>query len=222
MPKAIVSPETHQPSGRLRIIAEVDRPIKSRKFRRRVLCRCDCGSTTEVALKDFHGEHIVSCGCYRLERLSLARTTHGRRHSPEYKSWAGMVQRCTNPNEEAWADYGGRGITVYAGWINDPGAFMDYVGPRPTRRHSIDRIDNSRGYEPGNVRWASRREQNTNRRNTIFVNHLGQDRPLIEVCEETGFPYRGVYQRWHRGVRGAALFAPLRRDIVRNIEISRQ
>lgn len=89
---------------------------------------------------------------------------HGLSNTPEYKCWQQIKARCLNPNHRAYADYGGRGITVHETWVNDFVAFLDHVGPRPSRRHSLDRIDNNRGYEPGNVRWASPKRQNNNRR----------------------------------------------------------
>lgn len=83
---------------------------------------------------------------------------------PEYHSWAHMIQRCTNPKNKAWKNYGGRGITVCDAWRKAFAAFFAYVGCKPSPEHSIERIDNDRGYEPGNVKWATRSEQSLNRR----------------------------------------------------------
>jgi hypothetical protein len=87
---------------------------------------------------------------------------------PLYSTWNGIVQRCTNPNFKQWEDYGGRGITVCDEWRNDSKVFLDYVdselGPKPTRKHSIDRIDNDKGYEPGNIRWMDPSGQQINKR----------------------------------------------------------
>jgi len=84
------------------------------------------------------------------------------RRTPEYQAWQNMRARCMNAAHPKYARYGGRGITVCPEWDSFP-AFFDHIGPRPSADHSLDRIDNERGYEPGNVRWATRREQQLNR-----------------------------------------------------------
>lgn len=74
-------------------------------------------------------------------------------HTPEYRAILNAIQRCSNPNNESYADYGARGISVCKQWSDDPKSFVDYMGKRPSDKHSIDRIDNDGNYEPGNVRW---------------------------------------------------------------------
>ena len=144
----------------------------SRGYQKRWLCQCDCGTERDVfafALKDGSSG---SCGCLHKERVSeaarRAHTHHGEapRGNPsvEYSTWIGMIARCTNPRRRSFKDYGGRGITVCPAWRNNFPAFLSEVGRRSSAAYSIDRIDNSRGYEPGNVRWATRSEQNSNRR----------------------------------------------------------
>lgn len=82
----------------------------------------------------------------------------------EYRAWEGMIQRCTNPNNAAYEDYGGRGITVFPLWIHDFLAFYEYMGPKPYPEYSLDRIDVDGNYEPGNLRWATLYVQRRNRR----------------------------------------------------------
>jgi len=107
--------------------------------------------------------HKRSCGC-------LHRKSHGeasQRKKPqtaEYVAWAGMKRRCFNTHDPKWRDYGGRGIKVDPRWAKDYKEFLKYVGRRPSPMHSLDRIDNDGNYEPGNVRWATARQQYHNRR----------------------------------------------------------
>lgn len=89
---------------------------------------------------------------------------HGMCKSPEYTAWLNLKRRCTDPNHPSWKDYGGRGITVCDAWLASFAAFLGDVGQRPSPLHTIDRLDNDKGYEPGNCAWRTRREQQRNRR----------------------------------------------------------
>ena len=84
------------------------------------------------------------------------------RRSSEYRTWYAMKQRCTNPNVEHYDRYGGRGITVCERWANSFCNFLADMGLKPSRRHSIDRVNNDGNYEPGNCRWATQKEQANN------------------------------------------------------------
>lgn len=88
---------------------------------------------------------------------------HGMKRSPEWKAWVNARRRCTDPSHPDWKNYGGRGITMCAEWLASFAAFYAHIGPRPAGL-TLDRRDNDRGYEPGNVRWATRSEQTANRR----------------------------------------------------------
>ena len=103
--------------------------------------------------------------------------THGlSRGNVVYKAWQNIKDRCLNPRCGFYDRYGGRGIRVYEPWIHDPVAFVAYVdqhlGPRPSPRHSIDRVDNEGHYGPGNIRWASYETQNRNRHMTKYTGKL--------------------------------------------------
>jgi hypothetical protein len=89
---------------------------------------------------------------------------HGQTGTPEYIAWANMLQRCHNPRNPTYARYGACGVVVCDNWRRSFTAFLEDVGPRPTRRHTLDRIDNEGNYEPGNVRWATWKVQSNNRR----------------------------------------------------------
>ena len=112
------------------------------------------------------------------------RTKHGMFGTRIYRVWSEMVQRCTNPNNQHWGHYGGRGITVCDEW-RDFGTFYRDVGDRPTPGHSLDRIDNDAGYGPSNCRWATKSEQNVNRRKKA-----GTSSRFMGVC------WNKLKQRW--------------------------
>lgn len=114
-----------------------------------------------------------------------------------YTNWTAMVQRCTNPNSRGWSGYGGRGITVHQPWLDSFAEFIKDLGPRPSPRHSLDRFPNRSGnYEPGNVRWATGREQTANRDVTLRVG----DVPLAEAAKEVGVAYPTARRRLRAGL----------------------
>ena len=129
--------------------------------------RCDCGTEKEMTASQLQGQ-TVSCGCHRNAVATKRLTTHGKAaggnaHTRVYRIWNAMKQRCQNPNQPHYERYGGRGITVCDRWQKFAEFYAD-MGDPPTDQHSIDRIDNDRGYEPGNCRWATLIEQAQNKR----------------------------------------------------------
>jgi hypothetical protein len=192
---------TGQRFGHLSVEADVGRTSKGGVLWR---CKCDCGQVTSVASSNLQNGHTQSCGCLRNASLNedqlARRRTHGMTRSPEYLSWVAMIQRCTNANHEAFKSYGGRGIKVCDRWRDSFEAFLADMGPRPSLEHSLDRHpDKDGGYEPGNVRWATYRQQNRNTKANRLIEIGGVARPLSEWCEIHSMPYHTVRQRLVRG-----------------------
>ncbi len=123
-----------------------------------------------------------------------------------YQSWSGAINRCTCPSSQSWGRYGGRGIKFAAVW-GDYYRFVADVGERPSRAHSIDRIDNDGNYEPGNVRWATRIEQSRNTSANRMFEFRGAQRCLAEIAEITGCDYSTMHKRLNAGwdIEGAII-----------------
>lgn len=149
--------------------------------KKRWLCRCACGTIRPIIGASLRSGASTSCGCLRDENFT--NRSHGMYLSPIYKIWTGMIQRCHNPKHNSFESYGGRGITVCQQWRDSFEAFVADVGERPSANHSLDRIDNDRGYEPGNVRWATPRQQLLNRRNNRRFLVNGESLTVVELSE---------------------------------------
>lgn len=136
---------------------------------------------------------------------------HGKYGTRVYGAWAGMAQRCTNPNNKYFRLYGGRGIKVCERWALSLEAFLADMGEPPSPQHTLDRIDSNGDYEPGNCRWATAREQARNRTTNRYITYRGQTRLLIEWCEILGQNVARVRARLGLGWdEERALTAPLR------------
>jgi hypothetical protein len=125
---------------------------------------------------------------------------HGLTDLPEYRAWQTMRLRCLNPENKAFKNYGGRGITVCDRWKDNFLAFLRDMGRKPSSAHELDRIDNNKGYEPGNCRWVTRIVNSRNRRSNKWVEFKGERRLLIDVCEQFGIRSDTVRFRLKHGM----------------------
>ena len=169
-------------------------------------CLCDCGTEKRVQGTRLRRGAVSSCGCKTLEYDS--RRTHGMTDTPEHAAWSNMLARCRNPAHPGWADYGGRGITVCARWVDSFEAFYADMGPRPFPGATLERADNGGPYAPGNVFWATYKEQAINRRNTARATLNGETLSLVEWGARFGIRPNMIWQRLRRGIPIELAVAP--------------
>jgi hypothetical protein len=162
------------------------------------LCRCKCGNLTRVRAQELRTLGTKSCGCWDSEVTARRNRTHGMSKTPEHGIWESMRKRCTNPRSKDYLSYGGRGITVCKEW-NDFAQFYRDMGPRPSSRHSIERLDNDKGYSPDNCIWASPMRQANNKRTSRLLTHAGRTQTLAQWSRETGMHYTRILARLKRG-----------------------
>jgi hypothetical protein len=181
-----------QKFGRLTVVSFVGIEAK----RVRWLCVCDCSKEMIARADMLRSGNTRSCGCLHRDYTAsgAARRKHGLAGTREYRLWLGMRDRCENASNPEWGNYGGRGIKVCDRW-SDFENFLADMGKRPNRNLSLDRIDNDGNYEPGNVRWATTKEQARNTRRNRVLTFRGESKPLIEWAEVQGIAAHTLHAR---------------------------
>lgn len=160
---------------------------------------CACGAERAVAAIHLVKGSSSSCGkCARPRGENSPVYRHGKRGGV-YSVWLNIIQRCENPNNTQYHDYGGRGITMCRRWREDYGSFVDDMGPRPTPKHQIDRKNNNLGYSHGNCEWATRSQNMLNTRRNHLVSYQGETIPLAEAARRAGVNYGTAKWRLRNG-----------------------
>lgn len=185
---------------RLLVMSRYEETATRERFRNAMwLCQCDCGTKKLVAGANLTTGNTLSCGCLHREQFGSRQRRHGMTKSPEWRSWSQMIQRCHNAKNGSYRNYGGRGITVCNEWRGSFGRFFADIGPKPSREHSLERVDNDLGYSPSNCRWASRAEQTRNRRNNNLIEFEGEKLCLLDWAARLGVSRGGIYTRINQG-----------------------
>lgn len=151
-------------------------------------CECECGNIVKVNQYSILKGMTQSCGCKRLDSAKNRNCKHGltkgHKFPDGYKVWSSMRDRCFNPNNPSYHNYGGRGITVCDRWNNSFTDFISDMGERQNKTFTIDRINVNGNYEPNNCKWATRHEQGRNRRNNIWITYNGETLVLSDWAKK--------------------------------------
>lgn len=148
------------------------------------LCRCDCGRKTVVLSSDLRNGNTKSCGCANTRNLK-----HGKSTTREYRAWRNAIERCYGLDTRNHGNYAVRGITMYKEWRRNFMSFYRYIVKhfgRCPEGWTIERVDNDKGYFPGNVRWATYKEQNRNKRNNRWLTAEGKTMLLQDWADSLG------------------------------------
>ena len=201
--------KTTEPGTRFGCWTVVKEAEKGRQY---YLCACDCGIEKEVRLHDLINSRSQMCkACAASVARHNSSSVSSGRLSGTYSSWVNMVQRCENKHVPNYANYGGRGIKV-CDLFKSFEAFVMCVGERPGPEYSIDRIDTNGDYEPGNVKWSTKAEQNRNRRDNIHVEIDGETKTVFEWVNALGLKKSTIYKRISKGMDPKeAILKPVRK-----------
>ncbi len=158
------------------------------------IAKCDCGGEKITQPSNLRCGDTQSCGCIKRELMVARNFIHGESRSPEFRSWAAMLSRCTNERLREYPQYGGRGIAVCDRW-REFANFLTDMGRRPTAKHTLERLNVNGNYEPDNCSWATQAEQLRNMRRNIYVEINGQMMCVADAAKIRGIPLPSVYSR---------------------------
>ena len=183
--------------GRLLVIEEViPKMHKYVEYK----CICDCGKKVIVKAGHLTAGRTKSCGCFQKENARIINSKPYNINSKEYKIWSGIKRRCYNKKDKSYHKYGGKGLGMSIEWRLSFEKFIEDMGNCPLNLQSIDRIDNSKGYEKGNCRWADYTQQANNRSTNIFFTYNGITDTLSNICRIYNVSYKMVWRRIKNGL----------------------
>lgn len=194
---------TNQRFGRLFVV----RFAHTRKHLAYWGCLCDCGTYKTTSGAHLRSGHIRSCGCLYREKSAKINYLHGcsskkHRHRYLYELWLGIRSRVLDPSDISYSTYGGRGVPMEEDWKTDSASFirdiLKTVGERPSAKHSIDRIENARGYVRGNLRWLTPYEQNRNKTTNRNITANGETLCITDWAKRLGRSPRAIAARIER------------------------
>ena len=166
--------------------------------------KCDCGNSLVVNGSYLLNNHTKSCGCLQGSGI----VTHGKTQTLSYETWGRMKTRCLNAKNKDYKYYGGRGITICNRWRNSFENFYKDMGDRPDGM-TLERIDNSKGYEPNNCKWATHEEQCNNKRNNCILTYRGISLNLVQWAKRLRINKSTLYWRIRQGWPIQKAFATL-------------
>lgn len=179
---------------------------------RRAMFKCRCGKEFITYICKAKALTTKSCGCIKSEAIKNKHLKHGGvlnyKPSKEYRTWASIKQRCYNKKTSNYERYGGRGIIMSNEWKYSYIAFFKDMGIAPSQNHSIDRVDNSKGYSKENCRWATIEDQVRNKRNTVFISNGDSKISIPEICQRYGIKYKKAYYKYSRGLSFNDIITP--------------
>lgn len=187
---------TGQTFGRLTVIKRI--PSTYQNDSTKWECQCICGNKKIIVGSKLRRGHTTSCGCFRDEMRSKNATTHGMSFSTEYESWNAMMSRCYYSKSQNWKLYGGRGIKVCPRWHEFEYFYAD-MGSKPSPFHTINRIDNNKGYSPNNCVWSTAKEQANNKRNNHILTAFNKTQTLAQWSDEYRIKPSTLRERLERG-----------------------
>lgn len=189
--------------GRLTVLSILDTK-ENRRYR--CTCICECGKEKEYSLHRVYSGLVQSCGCLKGQQS----ITHNMSKTKEHKAWRHIKERCLNKSCHAYAKYGGRGIEICERWKHSFENFYKDMGPAPSPKHTVDRINVNGNYEPTNCRWATRTQQNRNRTNTAYATYRGQTKSLPEWAALLGVSSDRLRQAYNKGADMTKYFDNIR------------